>query len=91
MNETITQQIGTTDLNGIWYYITYLPKIATEELTRLLNNNGMNVTDRWSSLIILFLSLLIVFLGIKVSKPIIKYILIGLGIIILVGVIIPFW
>jgi len=39
----------------------------------------------------LFLSLLLVFIGIKIGKPIIKYALLILGLLLVVGFLIPGW
>jgi hypothetical protein len=90
MNETISQTLGSTNLEGIWYYISYVPKYLTEKITQLALDNGLNINTRISSYIVLLLSLLTIYASLKIAKPIIKFALLILGILILVGLLLPF-
>jgi small neutral amino acid transporter SnatA (MarC family) len=82
-NETI--QYTNSAIN----YVTYLSKTLTEKITEFLTNQGFNVTSRWTSLLVLFISLAFFYLGMKISKPFVKWILIILSIILIGGLIIP--
>lgn len=84
INETLQINVGT-----IGNYISYLPRKATDSIVEFLNNYGLNVSQRWGGLLITFLSVLLFYIGIKLSKPILKWILILLGIILLGGMLIP--
>lgn len=72
-------------------YISYVSETITNKIVEFLSSNGFNVSVRWSSLLLMFLSLSIFYIGIKISKPLIKWTLIILGFIILLGLIMPSW
>lgn len=70
-------------------YISKVPQFLTGKTTELLNSNGFIVSGRWTSGIFLLFSLLLFYLGIKIAKPIIRWILIILSILLLIGLFIP--
>lgn len=89
--DNILNQTVSTDLDGITLYISYFSKTFSEWLFKIFNQNGFNVTLRWVSLLSLFVSLGIIYLGMKIAKPVIKIILVVLGIILIFGLLVPFW
>jgi len=86
-NETITQVV--TNSSSIIDYITYLSKNLTNWITDITSKIGLNTTPRWSGMLLLFVSLLILYISIKISKPLIKYALLILSLLLLIGLIIP--
>jgi len=87
-NESI--QMGI-DSNQIFDSLTYLSRQTTIKLAEYLNNIGLNVSLRWTSILMLFLSGCIIYIGIKISQPVIKWILISLSLLLIIGLIVPFW
>ena len=86
-NETITDYIPA-GINSI----SYLSQTLTEKITTFLIAQGWTtITPRWASLLLFFISSFILYLAIKISQPLIKWLLIGLSIILIVGLIIPWW
>ena len=83
-NETIVT-------NSALNYVTYLSKTLTQQITDFLIKNRWNVTVRWVSLLTFFISILIFYIGIKVAQPFLKWILILGGLILVLGLLIPFW
>jgi len=79
------------DSNQVIDYLSYLSRQATEKLTDILNQNGISVSLRWSSLLVLLFSLLIIYIGIKVTQPILKWIMIFLSVLLIIGLVIPYW
>lgn len=84
VNETI--QYTNLTVN----YITYLSRTLTEKITDFLTKQGFNINQAWTSRMILLLSLIIFYTGIKLSKPIFKWSFIILSILLIVGLFIPF-
>lgn len=79
------------DLNKSLEYGSYLSKTVTGEIVRTLANQGINVSERWVGGLLIFVSLGLILVGIKVTKPIIKWIFIILGILLFIGLILPVW
>lgn len=90
MNQNLTD-IGSFQLTGIYYYIASIPRYFTEETVRILNNNGVNVSNRWVGTLLAFISISLIYIGVKISQKPLKYILIGISIILLTGLFIPGW
>lgn len=88
-NETIN--LTNVDLNRGIDYFSYLSQTITEKIIEFLAEKGITLSVRFVSLLVLFVSLLLIYVGMKISKPIIKYALIILGAIILLGTLIPSW
>lgn len=82
MNET---------LSGVTKYLSFMSQQATEKGVTLFQKIGLNASQRFVSLLVLFLSLLIFYIAIKIAQPLIKYFLIILSVIIIVGTFVPFW
>lgn len=92
MNETnLTNILKTVDLNKGAEILSYLSKSLTGKVLDFLSSLGYHFSVRWGSLVVLFFSLLLLFLSMKISKPIIKYLLIIVALLILLGTIIPSW
>lgn len=79
------------DLNNIVDYISFLSKSITEKIVDFLVSNGINVSERWVGLLILFASLLLGWIGLKITLPLIKWVLIVLAIVLILGLIMPGW
>lgn len=86
-----TDLINNVDLNKGAEWVTYLSKTTTQQIVVWLANKGITVTDRWASFFVLFVALGVIFAGMKISKKIIKWVLIGLGVLLLAGLLIPIW
>jgi len=84
LNETIST-------NYVTDYISYLSKTLTQQITDFLIKNGFNwATVRWTSNLLLAISLILLLIGFKyIVKPIIKLILIILAVLLIVGIFIP--
>jgi len=90
--DNLLNQTISTNLDGIPYYLSYLSKTFSEWSQKILNENGFNASLRWTSYLSLFISLVIIFIGIKIAKPIIKIVLVALGIILIAGLLlVPTW
>jgi len=90
MNETKIP-ISTIDLNKGIGYISSLSQSITGFIVNYLSEKGINVSVRWTSLLLLFISLSLIWLSLKITKPIIKYLLILISILLLIGLIVPSW
>lgn len=71
--------------------LTKISRLTTEKITTTLINNGIQVTQRWTGLLLFFLSALIIYLGIKLTQPVLRIILIILGVILIGGLFVPTW
>lgn len=87
----LNQTIQTTELDGIAYYISAIPKYLTEQITNFLRSYNFQVTEGWTRMLLYTISLGLVFLAMKISKPIIKYLLIMLCVLLILGIWIPYW
>ena len=85
-NETLIQDTG---INQVLDVLSYISKTATERVTDFLIQQGFNVSQRWSATLLAFISIGMIFLALKISKPAVKWILILLAITLLGGLIIP--
>jgi len=77
------------DIKGI---LISIPQKLTGYVVSFLSKYGITVTQRWASVFLVFVSLLLIYLGIcvlKAVKPLIRIALIILGIILLIGLVIP--
>jgi hypothetical protein len=90
MVELISDSINT-NMVGVWKYLSYFSIAVTDLTIKGLNQIGLNPSVRWASYFTLFLSLIIVYIGIKLSNPIIRVILVIFGIILFGGLMIPGW
>ena len=76
----------------IFDVLSYLPKFLTNQITKVLTDNGFPVSNRWAGLIFFFIVSLLIFLGMKISHKLIKWILILFGIFLALGIlIVPSW
>ena len=92
MNETINQSIiNEIDFNKPIHYISFLSRTITAKVVEYLSNKGIIVSSRWVSVLMVFICLLMIYAGLKISKPIIRFILVLLGVLLLIGLIIPVW
>jgi hypothetical protein len=76
---------------NVFEYISKIPQFLTAKTTELLTNQGFTVSDRWTSGVFLLISLILFYLGIVIVKPIVKWALIILSLILIVGILVPFW
>ena len=83
--------MGNVDLNKIIEPITFLSKTITEKLTEILIDAGLQVSQRWTSGLLIFISLGIIYMSMKITKPLLKWGLTILGLILFIGLILPVW
>lgn len=82
----------TINLGAIGNYASYLPRKITEEIVSFLNSHNLPVSQRWTSLMLFIISLFLLWIILKISQPIVKWILILLILILLGGLIfVPGW
>ena len=81
--------MGNVDLNKIIEPITFLSKTITEKLTEILIDAGLQVSQRWTSGLLIFISLGIIYMSMKITKPLLKWGLTILGLILFIGLILP--
>jgi len=79
------------DLNKSLEYGSYLSKTVTGEIVRGLASQGVIVSERWVGGLLIFISLGLILVGIKITRPIIKWIFILLGILLFIGLLLPVW
>lgn len=91
VNITNGSFLGKVDLNVGAEKISFLSKFVTQKVLEYLSNKGINFSLRFVNLVIVFFALLIIYLGMKISKPIIKILIVILGILIIAGSIVPSW
>lgn len=84
-NETLTEPYISEGVN----YVTYLSQTITEKVVDFLSDNGWNVSQRWVSLMLFFVSALIIYIAMKLTQPFLKWTLIGFAILLTLGLIIP--
>lgn len=80
------------EINNSLSYISFLPQYLTEKTTKFLSSNGFNVTERWTSTLLVFFSLFLIFVTIKFLQKVnilIKVALIGISILIILGLLTP--
>ena len=87
-NETIIQNI---DLNKGMDYVSYLSKTITEKIVDFLTDQGWAVSQRWVSLLLLFISFGFLWIAMRIGQKTVKWILIVLAILMIIGLIIPSW
>jgi len=75
--------------NSIKDQITVFSRSATDSIISFLNSKGLSVSSRWAGLLLFFISLLIIFLGMKISQPFVKTLLFIIGGILAIGLVIP--
>ena len=85
-NETI---IDAVDFNKGIDYLSWLSETMTGRLVEFLAEQGYNFSVRWVSLMILFISLILIYLGLKITKPILKWGLVIVGILLIISSMIP--
>ena len=86
-----TNVLQDIDLNKGADYLSWLSKTLAGNIVEWLSQRGIEVSVRWASLMILFLSLLLFYIGIKMSKPLVKWALIIIAFLLFGGIILPFW
>ncbi len=89
MVEFSDTQLQTISVDEISNYISYISQTLTNKMVEFLANNGFIVSERWAGMFLVFVSLGIIFIGLKISKPFVKWGLIILGILLLGGFIFP--
>jgi len=77
------------DSNQALDYLTYISKQATVNLSEMLSSIGLNASLRWTSVLLLFISAGVIYVGIKITQPALKWILIILSALLIIGLIIP--
>jgi len=86
-----TNQTIRSAINKGFDYVSFLSRKLTENIINFLKEKGVSVTPRWAGLLVMFLSFLFFYVGLKISKPIAKWSMIALAILLILGLIIPFW
>lgn len=90
LNETI-QQIPENATNKATELITKFSKFTTNSIINILSSNNIDVSSRWAGLLTLFISVGIILLALKISKPILKWAFIIIAIILFMGLLVPSW
>jgi hypothetical protein len=85
------QGILNQSLEGVSNYLTIGSIKLTEWINSLLSKIGIQASVRFSNLIVVFLALILIYIGMQITKPIIKFLLWVIGIIIIVGSLFPVW
>ena len=70
-------------------YLSIASKKSTSWVLELSEKVGIPATTRWASLVVLFLSLLLIYLSTKIVQPLLKWALILVGILIIIGLLFP--
>lgn len=52
---------------------------------------GLQVTSSWGRLFSFFIAIFIIYIGTKVAQPLLKFVLIIVGIILVLGMVLPIW
>lgn len=79
------------ELSQITNYVSAIPKFLTDRLVELISNLGVTVTSRWAGLLLFLITLLLAYIGLKTAIPLLKWSLIILVIILVIGLLIPGW
>lgn len=79
MNQTGTS--GNKYVSGFFDFVSKISGMAREKLKEL----GINYPDIFSTISVIFISLLFIFLGVKVANKLVKGLLIIVGFILLAG------
>jgi len=90
INQSVTDL--NINLNSAIDYVTYFSKLSTQKTVDTFGYFNMQVSYRWASYFILLLSIGTIYLSIGVLKkmqPIIKIVLVGLSLILIAGLLIP--
>ena len=87
----LTDMINNVDINKGMDYLSWLSKTATGKIVEFLSSKGFQVSTRWASLMILLVSLLLIWISMKITKPILKWAIIILAVVLIGGIILPFW
>jgi hypothetical protein len=74
---------------NVFELISKIPQFLTTKTTELISSNGFIVTERWTSGLFVLISILLLYLGIVLVKPLLKWSLIVLSIILLIGIFVP--
>lgn len=91
LNSTINESLKNTDLNQVTEIVSYIPRVMTEKTIEILASLNFTATPRFVSVLFAFISIGLVYLGIKITQPLIKWILVILGLVTLAGIFIPGW
>ena len=83
--------IDSVDLNQGAEYIIWLSQTLSGKVVNFLASQDIIVSVRWVSFLILFFSIVLIMVAMKITKPLIKWALIILSILLIVGLIIPIW
>ena len=62
---------------------------SSDMIVDVLSNQGVTVSQRWASLLVFFIAGLLVYFGIKITQPMLKWLLLIGGGILLIGAFIP--
>lgn len=79
------------DLATIAEYVSKIPQYLTNKTTELITNQGFNVTERWTSSLFLLFSFLLIYLALKITKPLLKWAIIVLLFLVIIGIFTPSW
>jgi uroporphyrinogen-III synthase len=81
--------LNQTLQNNVIDYVSITSKSITEIFFNFFKDQGFNFSIRWVGMLLFFMSLLILYIGMKISQKILKVILIILGVVLAVGFLIP--
>lgn len=93
INQSINQINNSVnvDTTNLLHYLTLPPQFLTDKTVNFLSNNNLPVTTRWTSLLFFFISFLMIKLGLKIANQVAKWILVILGVLLIIGILIPSW
>ena len=80
---------NTVDANQAVAFITEFSQRITDWIMNFLADNNFQVSQRWAGMMLLFVAGLLVFLGLKATKPILKWALLIIGSLLIIGLFLP--
>jgi len=79
------------DINQGKQFAESLSKALTERVISILSAQGFTASSRLASLILFLFSIILIFIGMRISQPILKSLIIITSLIILLGLFLPSW
>lgn len=89
VNVTDPNYVQNLNLNPIIDNFIKVVKLITNQTINLLSQTGFTPSVRWTSMLLTAIGIGLIFLALKITKPLLKYALIILSVILIVGMLIP--
>jgi len=85
------ESISGIDLSLVTNPLSIFSQKTTDFIITFLAKYGMNVSQRWAGLLLFTLALIAFYSSLKITKPILKWIIIAMSILLILGLIMPSW